>query len=293
MYRLHLGTRSDSVLSPESSVLEPWRCASLLLILLVVAACATVPVTGRSQLMLVSPQEEAQMGAAAFQQLTREETSKGRVILPQQDPALSQRIRAVGDRIIRAAGLQNAYQWEYLVIRSQEANAAAIAGGKIIVYTGILPVTANDAGLAAVLGHEVGHVLAHHTGERLSQAGLTQAALAGTAAALERGTGGGAGANAAMAAFGLGAQVGVLLPYARTQESEADHIGLLLMAKAGYDPREAVALWQRMEQRGSQSPPQFLSTHPSSGTRIAQLQQWMGEAWQYYQNPNLPLPGQR
>ncbi len=256
-------------------------------------ACATVPVTGRSQLMLVSPQEEARMGAAAFQQLAREESQKRRMVPPAQDPALHQRIRAIGDRIIRAAGLQQAYQWEYLVIRSADANAAAIAGGKIIVYTGILPITATDAGLAAVLAHEVGHVLAHHTGERLSQAGLTQAALGVTAAALEGGSGGSAGARAAMAVFGLGAQVGILLPYARAQESEADHIGLLLMAKAGYDPREAVVLWQRMEQRGGSGPPQFLSTHPSHGTRITQLNQWMPEAWRYYQNPNLPLPGPR
>ena len=259
-----------------------------------VVACATVPVTGRSQLMLVSPQEEARMGAAAFQQLAREESGKGRVVPAAQDPALHQRIRAIGDRIIWAAGLQQAYQWEYLVIRSADANAAAIAGGKIIVNTGILPITATDAGLAAVLAHEVGHVLAHHTGERLSQTGLTQAALGITAAALEGGKPAGAGAGTAMAVFGLGAQVGILLPYARAQESEADHIGLILMAKAGYDPREAVALWQRMEQRGgSAGPPQFLSTHPSHGTRIAQLQQWMPEAWQYYQNPNLPLPGSR
>jgi predicted Zn-dependent protease len=260
---------------------------------LLVAACATVPVTGRSQLMLVSAQEEARLGAAAFQQLAQEETGKGRAVSPQQDPALYQRVRAVGDRIIRAAGLEGTYQWDYLVIRSPDANAAAIAGGKIIVYTGILPIVANDAGLAVVLGHEVGHVLAHHTGERLSQAGLTEAAVGATAAALTGGTGGGATGQAVMAVFGLGAQYGVLLPYARAQESEADHIGLILMAKAGYDPREAVGLWQRMEQRGGSSPPQFLSTHPSHGTRIAQLQQWMPEALRYHQNPTLPLPGAR
>ena len=228
------------------------------------------------------------MGAAAFQQLAREESQKGRAVSPEQDPALSQRIRGVGERIIRAAGLQNAYQWEYLVIRSAEVNAGAIAGGKVIVYTGILPIAGSDAGLATVLGHEVGHVLAHHTGERLSQAGLTQAALDVAAAALEGGSGGG-GASTAMAVFGLGAQVGILLPYERAQESEADHIGLILMAKAGYDPREAIGLWQRMEQRGGATPPAFLSTHPSHGTRIAQLEQWMPEAWQYYQNPSLPL----
>ncbi len=288
----HMESFSDKPHTRKSEPQTAFKLAAIL-IAIVVAACATAPITGRSQLMLVSPQEEARLGAAAFQQLVREESQRGRVVLPEQDSAVYQRVRGVGDRIIHAAGLQNAYRWEYLVIRSPEANAATIAGGKIIVYTGILPIVANDAGLAAVLGHEVGHVLAHHTGERLSQAGLTQAALGGVAAALEGGTAGGQGASTAMAIVGLGAQVGVLLPYARTQESEADHIGLLLMAKAGYDPREAIALWQRMEQRGGPNPPQFLSTHPSHGTRIAQLQQWMGEAWQHYQNPNLPLPGPR
>jgi len=289
----HLRMRSDSVLRPEPSVLGPSGWASFILILVVGAACTTVPVTGRSQLMLVSQQEEAQMGAAAFQQLARDESGKGRMVSAERDPALHQRIRGVGDRIIRAAGLQNAYAWEYLIVRSSEVNAAAIAGGKIIVYTGILPVAAGDAGLATVLGHEVGHVLAHHTGERLSQAGLTEAALGATAAALSGGTGGGAGAQTAMAVFGLGAQYGILLPYARAQESEADHIGLILMAKAGYDPHEAVNLWHRMEQQGGSSPPAFLSTHPSHGTRIAQLTEWMGDAWKYYQDPHLPLPGTR
>lgn len=258
--------------------------AAAILAALVVAACATVPVTGRSQLMLVSAQEEAQMGAAAFQQLAREEAKKGRVVRPEQDPGTYQRVRAVGDRIIRAAGLDRAYQWEYLVIRSPEANAAAIAGGKIIVYTGILPIMASEAGMAAVLGHEVGHVMAHHTAERISQNQLLNV-LAVAAGA----TGGG---DLAVAAVGLGGQVGILLPYSRAHEAEADHIGILLMAKAGYDPRESVALWQRMSQAsgGSGRPPEFLSTHPNPETRIEQLRGWMPQALQYYQNPSLPLP---
>jgi predicted Zn-dependent protease len=163
-------------------------------------------------------------------------------------------------------------------------NAAAIAGGRILVYTGILPVARDDAGLAAIIGHEVGHVMAHHTAERISQYELIN--IAGAVA-------GAAGvSNLTMAALGLGVQVGVLLPYSRANESEADHIGLLLMAKAGYDPRESVALWQRMRRTSGESGqgPEFLSTHPDPETRIADLQAWMPQAWQYFQNNSLPLP---
>ncbi len=152
------------------------------------------------------------------------------------------------------------------------------------MYTGILPVARDDGGLATILGHETAHVMAHHTAERISQSELVS--LAGSAA-------GAAGVNSlALAALGLGAQVGILLPFSRAQESEADHIGLLLMAKAGFDPRQSIALWQRMEQATGSSgrPPDFLSTHPNPGTRIANLESWLPQAWPYYQNPNLPLP---
>jgi predicted Zn-dependent protease len=163
-------------------------------------------------------------------------------------------------------------------------NAAAIAGGRIIIYTGILPVAGSDAGLATIIGHEVGHVMAHHTAERISQNELVSvlAVAAGVAG----------GGDLGMAAVGLGAQVGVLLPYSRTHETEADHIGILLMAKAGYDPRESVALWQRMDKAAGASGrgPEFLSTHPHPESRIANLEGWMPQALQYYQDNSLPLP---
>ena len=251
----------------------------------VLQACATVPVTGRSQLRLLSTEEEARIGVAAFQQLRQEEAKKGRLLTEREAPADYGWIKHVADRIIRASGLGATYRWEVMLIDAPKTvNAAAIAGGRIIVYSGILPVARDDAGLATILGHEVGHVMAHHTAERISQTELVN--LAGAAA-------GAAGvSNRGMAALGLGAQVGVLLPYSRTQEAEADHIGLLLMAKAGYDPREAIGLWQRMEKVGGGSGrgPEFLSTHPNPGTRIANLQAWLPQAWPYYQNPNLPLP---
>jgi len=248
-------------------------------------ACATVPVTGRSQLRLISETEEAQLGVAAFQQLRQEEVKKQRLLSEREDPAAHARVRRIIDRIIPASGLANAYRWEYMLINAPKTvNAAAIAGGRIIVYTGILPVAANDGGLATILGHEVGHVMAHHTAERVSQTELVNVGAA---------LGGAIGGQLLGAVVPAAAQVGFLLPYSRAQEAEADHIGLLLMARAGYDPRESVALWQRMDQAGGGRPPEFLSTHPNPDTRIRNLQGWMPQAWQYYQDPRLPLPGAR
>jgi predicted Zn-dependent protease len=248
-------------------------------------ACATVPVTGRSQLRLISPEEEAKLGVAAFQQLQQSEIKNGRLLTEQEAPAEHARVKRVTDRVIAASGLASAYQWQYMLLNAPETvNAAAIAGGRIIVYTGILPVAQTDAGLATIIGHEVGHVMAHHTAERISQDQLVN--LAG-------GVAGAAGVSElTMAALGLGAQFGVLLPYGRKQELEADHIGVLLMAKAGYDPRESVGLWQRMSQAGSGGSPEFLSTHPNPENRIANLQALMPRALQYYQNPSLPLTNQ-
>jgi predicted Zn-dependent protease len=245
-------------------------------------ACATVPITGRSQLRLISEEEEAQIGVSAFQQLREEEMKKGRLLSEREDPAAHASVKRVTERVIGATGLANTYRWEYMILNAPKTvNAAAIAGGRIIVFSGILPVAQTDAGLATILGHEVGHVMAHHTAERISQDQLVNvgAALTGTV-----------GGELLGAVVPAAAQLGYLLPYSRAHESEADHIGLLLMARAGYDPRESVALWQRMNQAGgSGRPPEFLSTHPNPETRITQLQGWMPQAWQYYQNPNLPL----
>ncbi len=251
----------------------------------VLQACATVPVTGRSQLRLISEADEAQIGVQAFQQLRQQEMKRGRLLTERDDPAAHAWIKRVTERVIWASGLGTKYRWDYMVVNAPKTvNAAAIAGGRILVYTGILPVARDDAGLAAIIGHEVGHVMAHHTAERISQYELIN--IAGAVA-------GAAGlSDLTMAALGLGAQVGVLLPYSRANESEADHIGLLLMAKAGYDPRESVALWQRMRRTSGESGrgPEFLSTHPDPETRIADLLARMPQAWQYFQNNSLPLP---
>ena len=246
------------------------------LTLLLLVACQTVPITGRSQLQLLPEPEEMRMGLQAYQEILR----KSRI---SHDPALNDLVTRVGRRIAEATGRRD-LPWEFKVIDdNRQINAFALPGGKVAVYTGILPVTRDDAGLAAVLGHEVSHVIAHHGGERVSQQLLVQAGLTATMAALSRGDP--QTVRSVSSLLGAGAAVGLILPWSRQQESEADHLGLIFMAKAGYDPRAARDFWMRMAEaaRGKGRPPEFLSTHPADVTRIRQIEQWLPEALQYYQ----------
>jgi predicted Zn-dependent protease len=248
--------------------------ASLGLLLLVLApsGCETVPYTGRHQIQLVSPTEEAQMGIQSYQEIV----GKATLSTDAQTNAMVQR---VGTRIAAVTGLDD--KWEFRLIQDdKQANAFALPGGKVAVYTGILPITRDESGLAAVLGHEIGHVVAHHGGERMSQQMGVQTVtqvLAGMASSNP------AIVQMVSAALGAGASVGVLLPWNRQQESEADHIGLILMAKAGYDPHASLELWRRMAAAAQgQRPPVFLSTHPAEATRIQQIEGWLPEALTYY-----------
>jgi len=254
--------------------------------------CETNPYTGRSQLLMTSVSQEMQMGAQAYSQVKNDPKMH-----QSQDPREIEPVRRVAARIIEAAKrskyaeMANQFQWEVTVIKDDKTmNAFALPGGKIAVYTGIFPVAKTEAGLAAVLGHEVTHALARHGAERMSQGQLTNVTLQVLGTAV-----GTAGDNAmlgqaAMAALGAGVQVGVLLPFSRKHESEADYIGILLAADAGYDPRESVHLWERMEQvSGGKGPSEFLSTHPGHETRIEQLKKWMPEAMAIYQTKS-PVP---
>ncbi len=249
--------------------------AATFLVALSLVACETVPYTGRSQLQLISPQEEGQMGVQAYQQIL----GKAKV---SSDGAASEMVTRVGKRIAAMSGHPE-YQWEYRLIQDdKQVNAFALPGGKVAVYTGILPVTKDETGLAVVLGHEIGHVVARHGGERMSQQ-MGVNAVVETLAGLSSGNP--AVVQSVSALLGAGASVGVLLPWGRAQESEADHLGLILMAKAGYDPHAARDLWVRMADLASKTPgrpPEFLSTHPSETTRITQIEGWMPEAMQYY-----------
>ena len=265
------------------------------IVLAALLGCETNPYTGRSQLLMTSVDQEMQMGAQAYGQVKNDPKMH-----QSQDPREVEPVRRVAARIIEAAKrskyaeMANQFQWEVTVIKDDKTmNAFALPGGKIAVYTGIFPVAKTEAGLAAVLGHEVTHALARHGAERMSQGQLTNAALQvlGTAAGT---TGGNAMlGQAAMAALGAGAQVGVLLPFSRKHESEADYIGILLAADAGYDPRESVHLWERMEQMsGGKGPAEFLSTHPGHETRIEQLKKWMPEAMAIYQTKQAVPAGE-
>lgn len=270
---------------------------SLLLGVLGLAGCETNPYTGRHQLLITSVADEMTLGAQAYSQVK----SDPKVRLS-QDPREIEPVKRIAARIIEAAKrskyaeMAQQFQWEVTVIKDDKTmNAFALPGGKIAVYTGIFPVAKTEAGLAAVMGHEVVHALARHGAERMSQGQLTNAALQVAGAAI-----GASGSNpmlsqAAMAALGAGAQVGVLLPFSRAHESEADYIGILLAADAGYDPRESVRLWERMEQLSKGGgPAEFLSTHPGHETRIQQLKKWMPEALAIYQaksqSPAAELP---
>ncbi len=239
-----------------------------------VAACTTVPVTGRRQIMLLPEGDELKMGLDSYQEVLAKAT------LATDRTATAQVVR-VGERIAQATGRAD-YQWEFKLIQDAQVNAFCLPGGKVAVYTGILPVTRDDAGLAAVLGHEVAHAIARHGGERLSQQLLVQTGLTATQAALARRDP--TTVQAVASLLGAGAAVGLLLPWSRSQESEADHLGLVYMAEAGYHPSAARDLWVRMAElgRGQSRPPELLSTHPAPETRIRQIEAWIPEALQHY-----------
>ena len=262
-------------MKPPRFLLRPPTVLTGLAVLATAIACSTVPITGRHQLILLTEGEERQMGLSSYQQVLK----KSRL---SSDPVATEQVRRVGRRIAEATGRTD-YQWEFNLLEDKQVNAFCLPGGKVAVYTGILPITRDDAGLAAVLGHEVSHAIARHGGERVSQGLLVQVGLAATQVALARNDP--AAVQQVTALLGAGATVGLLLPWSRGQESEADHLGLVFMAKAGYHPAAARDLWVRMAEaaKGGGRPPEFLSTHPSEETRIRQIEAWIPEALHYYQ----------
>lgn len=247
----------------------------LLLFLGLVIACYKAPVTGRNQLILISQAEEIELGALAFQEIVKKEKLS-------TNSNYQSIVERVGSRIAKVSHSPD-LDWEYEVIQEDKTiNAFALPGGKVGVYTGILKVAETETGLATVIGHEVAHATARHGGERVSAGILAQIGQAALSVALRNGDPG--VVNSVMQAYGAGVNVGAILPFSRSQESEADRIGLIYMAKAGYDPREAVKFWQRMENASKgQSPPEFLSTHPGHQTRVSNLMRWMPEALSYYE----------
>ena len=246
---------------------------------IVLSSCTTNPVTGRKELTgLVSPQQELQLGIQSFDQMKQQ-------VPIDHDPADNAMVERVGKRLaaVTSKDMPDA-KWEFVVFDSPEANAFCLPGGKVGVYKGILPICKDDSGLATVLGHEIAHAVSHHGAERISQSELLQGfgQFLGEATQNAKPI----TQTAVSAIYGLGGQLGYVLPHSRKQESEADHIGLVYMARAGYDPHAAVEFWQRFaaynQQHGGSRVPSLLSDHPVDAKRIQQLQTWLPKAEQQY-----------
>jgi predicted Zn-dependent protease len=252
--------------------------------LLLLLACATVPLTERKSLRLIPDSELLSLSFQQYSDVLR----KSRL---SNDPMKVQMVKRVGEKIARSceeflreskleSDIKN-YKWEFNLIEDDKVvNAWCMPGGKVAFYTGILPLTQDETGLAVVMGHEVAHAMAKHGNERMSEALLVQLGGIGLSVALAKQPN--QTQQIFLAVYGVTANLGIMLPYSRLHESEADRIGLVLMAKAGYDPREAIPFWQRMNKQGGSKPPEFLSTHPAPETRIKDIQSHIPEAMKYY-----------
>jgi len=244
----------------------------LLSLFLFLSACSSVPITGRNQLLLSNESEEVAAGAASYQTfLSEAKISK--------DAVNSALVKKVGNKIAKISGFN--YDWEFTLVENPEANAFCLPGGKVAVYTGILPYTKTEAGLATVMSHEIAHAMARHGAERASQAQILQLGLSVGDSTLTDNP----NKDLILQGINVAGNVGIILPYSRKHESEADYMGLILMSKAGYNPNEAVSFWQRMSANSSGSKSSisnFLSTHPTDEKRIKDLQSHLQEALSYY-----------
>lgn len=255
-----------------------------ILTFIVLQSCSTVPLTGRSQLNMIPSSEMLSMSFQQYDQFLKENklsTNQTEVNLVKNTGV---KIQHAVERYMKENNLSdrlNGYKWEFNLVKDDQVNAWCMPGGKVVVYTGILPVTKDEAGLAVVMGHEIAHAIAEHGNERMSQQLLQQVGAVGLMVAMKEEP---AQTQALwLSVYGVGTTVGIMLPYSRTQESEADHLGLIFMAMAGYDPHAAPEFWKRMaaSKQGGQ-PPEFLSTHPSDQTRINDITSWIPEAMKYY-----------
>jgi metalloendopeptidase OMA1, mitochondrial len=234
------------------------------------------PETGRAARVAMSSQQEEALGLQSYQEVL----SQSQVLEsgPEHDMVVK-----IAKRLAPATGeAAKDFQWAVSVVQSPQANAFCLPGGKIVVYTGILPHTQTEAGLAAVMGHEMAHAVARHGSQRLLRSSLAQTFMMGAAASVSMSDLDMTQRRTVLGALGAGATYGIILPFSRDHESEADRMGLLYMARAGYDPREAITFWQRMSQAGGQQPPEFASTHPSHATRVRQLEAFMPTAMAEY-----------
>ena len=260
------------------------RIAIFISMLFLLGSCTKVPISGRKQLSLVP---ESEMLSSSLTQYS--DFLKKNPPVPASDPN-AQMVKNVGARMKTAVEQylrQNGYasrikdfKWEFNLVNNKEVNAWCMPGGKVVVYTGLLPVTQDEPSLACVMGHEIAHAVARHGNERVSQGLIAE--MGGVALDVAMANKSAETRSLIMSAYGAGAEVGVIMPFSRMHESEADKLGLVFMAMAGYNPNASIAFWERMAKQGGAKPPELLSTHPSDQTRINQLKAYMPTAMKYY-----------
>ena len=259
-------------------------CISLIIVILFLSlSCTTVPITGRQQFSILPNSAMISMSLQQYNEFLKNNKISSNQEQTQMVKKVGRKIQMAVEQYFTDKNMSYTlrdYKWEFNLIESEEKNAWAMPGGKVVVYEGILPITKDEAGLAVVMGHEIAHAIAKHGNERMSQGLIAQMggmALSKALAEKPEKT-----RQLWMTVFGVGAQYGVMLPFSRLQESEADHLGLVFMAIAGYDPNEAVEVWKRMaEMKEGQAPPEFLSTHPSDETRIRKIKETIPKVKQY------------
>lgn len=248
-----------------------------------IIGCSTVPITGRKQVNLLPESELIAMGLTNYNEFMNTNAISTNTTQTEMVRNVGRDVSIAVEDFMMKNNLKDriaGFNWEFNLIDSDVPNAWCMPGGKIVVYSGILPLTATSAGLAVVIGHEIAHAVARHGNERMSQGLLIELGGMALSAAIdsepERTK------NLYLAAYGLGSQVGIALPYSRAHENEADKLGLIFMAMAGYDPHAAIEFWSRMAKMGGNKPPEFLSTHPSDETRIKNMEEFLPEAMKYY-----------
>ena len=245
----------------------------IILTFLITSACATTPVSNRSALILIPQSQEISLGKQSYEQILKKEKES-------EDANLTQIVSRVGQRIVAVSDMPK-LDWEFKLIESDTKNAFALPGGKVAIYTGLLSVAKNEAGLATIMSHEIAHVIARHGAQRMTQQMLLQGAMLGAGLSMKNNT----QRNIILSALGVGVLYGFTLPFSRSHESEADQIGLLYMARAGYDPNEALQFWQRFSKvKDGKAPPEWASTHPADTTRMQGLRKYFSRAKYDYQN---------
>lgn len=256
---------------------------SILLLLVLVFACKKVPVTGRNQFILISDDEMHAMSYQSYDEFLAENKLSTDQEKTQLIKKVGKNIQVAVEEYMKMHEISDeiaGFEWEFNLVEDEQVNAWCMPGGKVVFYTGIMPICKDEAGIAVVMGHEVAHAIARHGAERMTKQMSTQLGMSVLSEAMKSKPE--ETQNIFMGAVGMGAQVGVLLPFSRQNESEADHLGLIFMSMAGYDPHIAPKFWERMASNSQGAPPEFLSTHPSHETRIADLNKWIPEALKYY-----------